>query len=136
MEQQDVGEPVPSPEGMAVRVCAACPVPRETAGGAVVPLAKRTFQGVHAAIKKGLIRACHDLSEGGLAAAVAEMTMASLRRVALDEEAARQEALTAEVKDLEDSFTKATEFVGRAGGGGLLAPAKQEPAPAGVAKAP
>jgi phosphoribosylformylglycinamidine synthase len=41
-----------------------------------VPLAKRTFQGVHAAIKKGLIRACHDLSEGGLATAVAESAFA------------------------------------------------------------
>ena len=31
--------------------------------------AKRTFAAVHAAIDAGLVRACHDLSEGGLAVA-------------------------------------------------------------------
>jgi phosphoribosylformylglycinamidine synthase subunit PurSL len=31
---------------------------------------------VHGAITQGLIRACHDLSEGGLAAAIAEMAFA------------------------------------------------------------
>lgn len=35
--------------------------------------AARLFAAVHAAIEQGLIRACHDLSEGGLAVAVAEM---------------------------------------------------------------
>jgi phosphoribosylformylglycinamidine (FGAM) synthase-like enzyme/phosphoribosylformylglycinamidine (FGAM) synthase PurS component len=39
-------------------------------------LAKRTFAGVHKAIDRGLVRACHDLSEGGLAAAAAEMGFA------------------------------------------------------------
>jgi len=39
-------------------------------------LAKRTFSAVHAAIKAGTVRACHDLSEGGLAAAAAEMAFA------------------------------------------------------------
>jgi phosphoribosylformylglycinamidine synthase len=34
------------------------------------------FQAVHEAIRRGLIRACHDLSEGGLAVAVAEMAFA------------------------------------------------------------
>ena len=38
--------------------------------------AKRTFAAVHAAINQGLIRACHDLSEGGLAVAIAEMAFA------------------------------------------------------------
>jgi phosphoribosylformylglycinamidine synthase len=38
--------------------------------------AKRTFAAVHAAILAGSIRACHDLSEGGLAAAAAEMAFA------------------------------------------------------------
>jgi phosphoribosylformylglycinamidine synthase len=36
------------------------------------PLAKVTFHALHKAINAGLVRACHDLSEGGLAAAVAE----------------------------------------------------------------
>jgi phosphoribosylformylglycinamidine synthase len=39
-------------------------------------LAKATFQAVHQAIRHGLVRACHDLSEGGLAAAAAEMCFA------------------------------------------------------------
>ena len=34
------------------------------------------FVAVHQAIKAGLVRACHDLSEGGLAVAAAEMTFA------------------------------------------------------------
>lgn len=38
--------------------------------------AKLTFATLHAAIKSGLVRSCHDLSEGGLAAAVAEMAFA------------------------------------------------------------
>jgi len=49
----------------------------DTTGGAVPTVdggvAKRTFQAVHASIQGGLIRSCHDLSEGGLATAVAEM---------------------------------------------------------------
>jgi phosphoribosylformylglycinamidine synthase len=38
--------------------------------------AKRIFTALHGAISKGLVRACHDLSEGGLAAAAAEMAFA------------------------------------------------------------
>jgi phosphoribosylformylglycinamidine synthase len=38
--------------------------------------AKATFLAVHKAIYAGLIRACHDLSEGGLAVAAAEMAFA------------------------------------------------------------
>jgi len=39
-------------------------------------LAPRIFATVHAAMREGLIRACHDLSEGGLAVALAEMSFA------------------------------------------------------------
>ncbi|HEY5316175.1 MAG TPA: AIR synthase-related protein, partial [Pirellulales bacterium] len=39
-------------------------------------VAKATFIGLHAAIDAGLVRACHDLSEGGLAVAAAEMAFA------------------------------------------------------------
>ncbi len=39
-------------------------------------LAKKTFAAIHKAIDSGLVRACHDLSEGGLAVAVAEMAFA------------------------------------------------------------
>ncbi len=41
-----------------------------------VALAKRTFFAVHEAIHRGTVRSCHDLSEGGLAAAAAEMAFA------------------------------------------------------------
>lgn len=39
-------------------------------------VAKSTFAQVHQAIDAGLVRSCHDLSEGGLAVAAAEMAMA------------------------------------------------------------
>ena len=39
-------------------------------------IAKQTFAAMHAAIQGGLVRSCHDLSEGGLAAAAAEMAFA------------------------------------------------------------
>ena len=49
-------------------------------GGAVPtvdpPLAKQTFAAMHTAINAGLVRSCHDLSEGGLAIAAAEMAFA------------------------------------------------------------
>ncbi len=49
----------------------------EVSGGNVptvdAPMAKATFVAMHAAIEAGLVRSCHDISEGGLAAAVAEM---------------------------------------------------------------
>ena len=53
---------------------------REIGGGQVptvdAPAAGKTFAALHAAIRSGLVRACHDLSEGGLAAAAAEMCFA------------------------------------------------------------
>jgi phosphoribosylformylglycinamidine synthase len=39
-------------------------------------VAKKTFAAIHRAIRAGLVRACHDLSEGGLAVAAAEMAFA------------------------------------------------------------
>jgi phosphoribosylformylglycinamidine synthase len=39
-------------------------------------LAPRLFAALHAAITQGLVRSCHDLSEGGLAVAAAEMAFA------------------------------------------------------------
>jgi phosphoribosylformylglycinamidine synthase len=38
--------------------------------------ARATFRALHRAIRAGLVRACHDLSEGGLAVAAAEMAIA------------------------------------------------------------
>ncbi len=39
-------------------------------------LARQTFAALHSAIASGLVRACHDVSEGGLAVALAEMAFA------------------------------------------------------------
>jgi len=38
--------------------------------------ARKTFAAIHEAISSSVVRACHDVSDGGLAAAVAEMCMA------------------------------------------------------------
>jgi phosphoribosylformylglycinamidine synthase len=48
--------------------------------------ARRIFDALHQAIRQGLVRACHDLSEGGLAVAAAEMAFAGAlgARLALD----------------------------------------------------
>jgi phosphoribosylformylglycinamidine synthase len=50
------------------------------AGGTVpqfdLELAPRIFSKLHEAISRGLVRSCHDLSEGGLAVAAAEMAFA------------------------------------------------------------
>lgn len=46
-------------------------VPKVEAGSAL-----RTFRAVTKAIRQGLVRSCHDLSEGGLAVAAAEMAFA------------------------------------------------------------
>jgi phosphoribosylformylglycinamidine synthase len=53
---------------------------RGLAGGRVprpdLELGPRTLAALHRAISSGLVRACHDLSEGGLAVAAAEMVLA------------------------------------------------------------
>lgn len=53
---------------------------RMSGGGGSVPEqdgkeALATFRALHAAMKNGLVRSCHDLSEGGLAVALAEMVL-------------------------------------------------------------
>ena len=58
-------------------------------GGGTVPhvdleQAPKIFAAVHRAITSGLVRSCHDLSEGGLAAAIAEMAFAGGLGVELD----------------------------------------------------
>ncbi len=53
---------------------------RQLSGGQVPTVrsasAKETFRRLHAAIQAGLVASCHDLSEGGLAVALAEMAIA------------------------------------------------------------
>jgi phosphoribosylformylglycinamidine synthase len=46
--------------------------------------AARVFEKLHEAIGRGLVRSCHDLSEGGLAVAVAEMCFAGGWGAAID----------------------------------------------------
>ena len=46
--------------------------------------AKKTFNAITKAIGKGSVKACHDLSEGGLAVAASEMALASSFGVELD----------------------------------------------------
>ena len=46
--------------------------------------ARTTMKAVGKAIREGLAQACHDLSEGGLAVAAAEMSLASLLGLSLD----------------------------------------------------
>jgi phosphoribosylformylglycinamidine synthase len=46
--------------------------------------ARKTFAALHAAMDRRLVRACHDLSEGGLAVAAAEMAFAGGRGARID----------------------------------------------------
>jgi phosphoribosylformylglycinamidine synthase len=55
-------------------------------------LALRTFNATHQAICERAIVACHDLSEGGLAVAVAEMSFAGEHGVELDISSMRRES--------------------------------------------
>lgn len=43
-----------------------------------------TMKALGEAIRRGMVRACHDLSEGGLAVAAAEMALASMQGLSLD----------------------------------------------------
>ena len=65
-------------------------VPRVDAGAA-----RRVFAAVHAAIAAGRVRACHDLSEGGLAVAAAEMAFAGGWGASIALEAAAATAVAA-----------------------------------------
>jgi phosphoribosylformylglycinamidine synthase len=49
-----------------------------------VPDAIETMRALHGAIRGGLVRACHDLSEGGLAVAAAEMAFAGRLGLQID----------------------------------------------------
>jgi phosphoribosylformylglycinamidine synthase II len=51
---------------------------------APVPDAVETMRALHQAMRRGLVRACHDLSEGGLAVAAAEMAFAGRLGLELD----------------------------------------------------
>ncbi|MGB7327720.1 MAG: phosphoribosylformylglycinamidine synthase subunit PurL, partial [Rubripirellula sp.] len=61
---------------------------RNLTGGQVptvdAKVAKATFAAMHAAIMSGQVRACHDLSEGGLAVSATEMAMAGTLGMKID----------------------------------------------------
>ncbi|MEX2118079.1 MAG: phosphoribosylformylglycinamidine synthase subunit PurL [Pirellulales bacterium] len=71
------------------------------AGGEVpkvdAPSARRTFESLHQAIDRGLVRACHDMSEGGLAVAAAEMAFAGGLGVRIELERFRSSSAAAPV---------------------------------------
>jgi len=70
--------------------------------------AKTTFDAVHKAIRGGLVRACHDPSEGGLAVAAAEMAFAGGlgARIDLDKVPCDGEAAQAAVRLFSESNTR------------------------------
>jgi phosphoribosylformylglycinamidine synthase len=86
----------------------------ERTGGAVprvdLQMGPRIFRSVHAAISQGLIRSCHDLSDGGLAVALAEMAFAG--GVGADVTSLKDLAGTEELSDEERLFSESpTRFV-------------------------
>ncbi len=83
-----------SPKGLAARGC----VPR-----VMVQRATETFALLHQAITRGYVRACHDLSEGGLAVAAAEMAFAGELGMSLDISRA---PVTTKVSDLALLFSE------------------------------
>ncbi|MDQ7029497.1 MAG: phosphoribosylformylglycinamidine synthase subunit PurL [Ardenticatenia bacterium] len=103
---------------------------------APVPQARDRFRALHQAVRRGLVRACHDCAEGGLAVALAEMCLAghlgadvrldALPRssgVTVDEVALFSESLTrfvvevpaAQARDFETLMDTAEVPVGRLG---------------------
>lgn len=69
-------------------------------------VARRTFAAVHQAIAAKLIRACHDLSEGGLAVAAAEMAMAGQTGMSIDVSEIAGENLSPTVALFSESNTR------------------------------
>ncbi len=64
------------------------------------------FRGLHSAISRGLVRACHDLSEGGLAVAAAEMAFAGGIGADVIQPVATAESLPDEVMLFSESTTR------------------------------
>jgi phosphoribosylformylglycinamidine synthase len=71
-----VGETRSEMGGSHLNLVTGAPVHRGLVPRVNLARAKRTYEEVHAAIRARLVRACHDLSEGGLAVAAAEMCVA------------------------------------------------------------
>jgi len=58
--------------------------PNTTVPHVDIPTARSTMQAISHAIRLGIIQSCHDLSEGGLAVAAAEMSLAALLGLSID----------------------------------------------------
>jgi phosphoribosylformylglycinamidine synthase II len=58
--------------------------PRTNVPRVDIPRALTTMRALGSAIRQGLVRSCHDLSEGGLAVALAEMALAGLHGASLN----------------------------------------------------
>ena len=59
-----------------------------------IKTARITMKALGSAIRMGLIQSCHDLSEGGLAIAAAEMSLAGLLGMTIDIKRTPHEATT------------------------------------------
>ncbi len=63
-------------ERLSSRAGAASPVPGDPPPRPYLEEALALYRGLHAAMERGLVTACHDLSDGGLAVALAECALA------------------------------------------------------------
>ena len=87
-----------------VQVTVAAAAAAAAAPGTTVPqvdltTARTTMKAVGAAIRTGLVQSCHDLSEGGLAVAAAEMSLAGLLGMTIDLEDLRVWAPFADARE-------------------------------------
>jgi phosphoribosylformylglycinamidine synthase len=97
------------------------------------PAAPSRYRGVHEAIRRGLVQSCHDVSEGGLAVAVAEMCIASglgatIDALPHDDIATALFAESAGRLVVEVAGTEADVVIGLAGGGRRIGSVTTEPA--------
>jgi phosphoribosylformylglycinamidine synthase len=80
-----VGETGPEFAGSHLDLVAGAPVGGEVgAAPQPDPDAPARYRRLHAAIRAGLVRSCHDVSEGGLAVALAELCIAGRLGIAVD----------------------------------------------------
>ena len=81
--------------------------PRTTVPQVDIPYALKLMKALGEAIRSGLVRSCHDLSEGGLALAAAEMALASKQGATID---IAKIALRKRVEDM-PSLPRATKTI-------------------------
>ncbi len=112
-----VGGPVPSFGGSVYAELFGIPAGSDPAVPAAPAGVHETYRALHQAIAAGLVRSCHDLSDGGLAVAVAEMCMGG--RIGASIEAGSVPMLFGETNGclvVEVDAAKAAEFEKRLAG--------------------